>query len=73
MIPRHERICTACNIGSIENEHHFLLECNSYKLHRELENLGTTVSVLLCLKIENICNIVKLLIKLEELCLICVR
>ena len=53
-IPRHDMICTLCNIRSIENEQHFLLECTSYKLHCELETLGANVSIPLCLRTENI-------------------
>ena len=30
-IPRHERICKVCNLGLIEDEHHFLLVCPYYK------------------------------------------
>ena len=27
-IPKHERICTACNSGEVEDEEHFLLNCS---------------------------------------------
>ena len=29
-IPRHERICTSCNMNVVENEFHFLLACPHY-------------------------------------------
>ena len=29
-IPRHERICTSCNMNAVENEFHFLLVCPHY-------------------------------------------
>ena len=28
-------ICTVCNIGSVESEQHFLLECTAYKFPLE--------------------------------------
>ena len=30
-IPKHERICTACNSGEVEDEEHFLLNYSLYK------------------------------------------
>ena len=30
-IPKHERICTACNSGEVEDEENFLLNCSLYK------------------------------------------
>ena len=34
-IPKHERICTACNSGEGEDEEHFLLNCSLYKSLRQ--------------------------------------
>ena len=28
--PKWERLCTVCNSGEIEDEEHFLLNCNAY-------------------------------------------
>ena len=33
--PSQERFCKLCNNGSIEDEEHFLLHCDAFKLHRE--------------------------------------
>ena len=30
-IPREERICKICKTGEVENEHHFLIECQCYE------------------------------------------
>ena len=35
-IPKHERICTACNSGEVEDEEHFLLNCSLYKPLRQV-------------------------------------
>ena len=35
-ISKHERICTACNTGDVEDEEHFLLDCSLYKLLRQV-------------------------------------
>ena len=35
-IPKHERICTACNSCEVEDEEHFLLNCNLYKPLRQV-------------------------------------
>ena len=35
-IPKHERICTACNSGYVEDEQHFLLNCRVYKPLRQI-------------------------------------
>ena len=35
-IPKHERICTACNSGEVEDEEHFLLNCSLYKQLRQV-------------------------------------
>ena len=38
IIPKHERICTACtcNSGEVEDEEHFLLNCSLYKPLRQI-------------------------------------
>ena len=35
-IPKHERICTACNSGQVEDEEHFLLNCSRFKPLRQV-------------------------------------
>ena len=35
-IPIHERICTACNTGEVEDEEQFLLNCSLYKPLRQV-------------------------------------
>ena len=35
-IPNHERICTACNSGEVEDEEQFLLKCSHYKPLRQV-------------------------------------
>ena len=35
-IPKHERICTACNTGEVEDGEHFLLKCSLYKPLRQV-------------------------------------
>ena len=35
-IPKHERICTACNTGEVEDEEHFLLKCSLYRPLRQV-------------------------------------
>ena len=35
-ISKHERICTACNTGDVEDEEHFLLDCSLFKLLRQV-------------------------------------
>ena len=54
-IPRHNRICTICSIGSIEHEQHFLLICSSYRplsedFFQKIKNLDRNVSIPLCFK-----------------------
>lgn len=34
-VPRHERLCTACNSNRLGDEYHFLLECSSLQNSRE--------------------------------------
>ena len=44
IIPREERICKICNSGEVENEHHFLIECQSYehlKIKYQMHNTDT--------------------------------
>ena len=36
IIPKHERICTACNSGEVKDEEHFLLNCSLYKPLRQV-------------------------------------
>ena len=35
-ISKHERFCTACNSGEVEDEEHFLLNCSLYKPLRQV-------------------------------------
>ena len=35
-IRRHERICTACNTGEVEDVEHFQLNCSLYKPLRQV-------------------------------------
>ena len=35
-IPKHERICTACNSGEVEDNKHFLLNCSLYMPLRQV-------------------------------------
>ena len=35
-IPKHERICTACNSGEVEDEENYLLNCSLYKPLRQV-------------------------------------
>jgi len=37
--PRHERICTMCHIGHVEDEEHFLFSCKAYNALRVNYNL----------------------------------
>ena len=52
-IPKHERICTACNSGEVEDEEHFLLNCSLYKPLRQVlcSKLVKFNHQCLCLKI----------------------
>jgi hypothetical protein len=34
-IPREDRLSTSCNIGAIEDEYHFILQCEKHNLLRE--------------------------------------
>ena len=34
--PKRERLCTACNSGELEDEKHFLLNCNAYRSIRHV-------------------------------------
>ena len=35
-IPRENRLCTYCNMGTIESESHFIFECQGYSLGRTI-------------------------------------
>ena len=35
-IPRTERYCKKCNMGTIEDEVHFLIDCNHFQQEREI-------------------------------------
>ncbi len=35
ILPRNQRLCTYCNLNTIENEIHFLLECPIYQNYRK--------------------------------------
>ena len=35
-IPKHKRICTACNSGEVEDKEYFLLNCSIYKPLRQV-------------------------------------
>ena len=57
-IPKHERICTACNTGEEEDVEHFLLICSLYKplrqvLYSKLVNFNHQ-----CLKTSNLFTII---------------
>ena len=34
-IPREKRICPLCKLNQVENESHFLIQCNKYTLQRQ--------------------------------------
>ena len=42
--PRHERLCTMCHNGQVEDEKHFLFSCNSFNLLRAKYNFNFTAA-----------------------------
>jgi hypothetical protein len=50
LVPRHERVCLVCNNGSVEDETHFLLQCQAYAsprstLQATIRERGTDVEL----------------------------
>ena len=43
-IPKHERICAACNSGEVEDEEHFLLNCSLYNAFKASSVFKTPMS-----------------------------
>ncbi|KAF6261524.1 hypothetical protein COO60DRAFT_1500794 [Scenedesmus sp. NREL 46B-D3] len=35
LLPRHQRLCTRCAAGQVEDEFHVVFECDAYELVRE--------------------------------------
>ena len=60
---RHERICTMCHSGQIEDEEHFLFSCNAYKALRVKYNFQHLIVAKELFKDVNHTNLAKYLIE----------
>jgi hypothetical protein len=79
-IPRERRFCPLCKSNQVENESHFLIQCNRYTLQRQnffnqinkiipdIERKSTSESINLLMS-SNDCNVNKIVMEFISTCM----